>query len=82
MAEEKVLKFGVGSITEPTPKFMKTIFRAVSLIVGIWALIQHMDLGLTDETIDKANEWAVAIVPVIHFVIKFFRWDYSPDFQS
>lgn len=77
----KVIKFGVNSLSEPTPKFMKMIFRAVSFIVGIWALVQHMNLGLPEHSIKVANEWAIAVVPLMHFTIKFFRWDYSTEEQ-
>jgi len=79
MAEDKKLVFGVGSITEPTPKFAKTIFRVTSFIVGLWAILQHMNLGVTPEITAKINEWCIAVVPIMHFTIKFFRWDYTPE---
>lgn len=75
----KTVKFGIGQIGNPTPIWAKTIFRVVSFIVGIWALIQHLNIGLSEPVVATINEWAVAVVPIVHFTIKFFGWDYKAE---
>lgn len=79
MEAGKVVKVGVAQLDNPTPMWAKNIFRTVSFITGVWALVQHMDFGLKPDLIADINEWCIAIVPVMHFAIKFFGWDYKEN---
>lgn len=76
---DMVVKFGIKQLSNPTPVIAKTIFRTVSFLVGIWALVQHLNLGLSKDVVHNINEWAIAIVPIMHFTIKFWGWDYATD---
>jgi hypothetical protein len=71
------LKFGAEGFKNPTPKLAKNIFRLISSVVGVWAIIQHFHLGLQPETIAIINEWAIGAVPITHVFTKSFGWDYS-----
>lgn len=75
----KTVKFGLGQITNPTPKWAKAIFRIISFATGLWAIAQQMDLGLSQELVSKINSYCVGIVPAVHFAIKFFGWDYKDE---
>lgn len=76
-AAGKVVKFGLGQLNNPTPMWANYIFRAISFITGIWALIQHMDMGFAPEMVAKINAWALLGLPLIHFTTKFFGWSYD-----
>lgn len=80
MGEEKVvkvgakLKVGIEGFANPTPLAATYAFRFISACTLIWAIIQHMDLGLTPEVTAKINEWAVAALPICHVISKSFGW--------
>lgn len=79
MGEEKVVKVGLGQLSNPTPLALKYVFRTASFLVGLWAIVQHMEMGIPEDVIPKINEWCVLVLPIIHYAIKFFGLDYKVD---
>lgn len=76
---EPVIKAGLGQIKNPTPKFLKYIFRTYTFLAGLWAIFSPAITHLPAETIAEVNKWVLIGVPVIHFTIKFFGLDYEMD---
>ena len=79
MASQKVVKFGVAQIKNPTPLFLKYIFRAVSFFSGLWALLAPAMTHITPETLADINKWLLIGNTIIHYAIKFFGWDWQPE---
>lgn len=74
------LKFGFGQLNKTTPKWANTLVSMVMYLCGVWAIIQHMNLGLAAATISSINEWAIASPLLVHFTTRFFGWDNNkPD---
>ena len=75
----KVVKFGVNQIQNPTPKTLKYIFRAYTFLAGLWAILAPNFDWVPASTMDEINKWLLIGVPVIHYTIKFFGLDYQED---
>lgn len=73
----KVVKIGIGQITNPTPLWAKYIFRAYTFLAGLWAILAPNITTIDEHTMAEINKWILIGVPVIHYAIKFFGWDYS-----
>lgn len=76
------VKFGVGQLSNPTPVFVKNIFRAFALISGIWAILPPDMLHLAPTTLAEVNKWIIISNPLILFITKFFGWDYTPTYGN
>lgn len=76
---DKVVKFGVSQITNPTPKALKYIFRAYTFLVGVWAILAPNFDWVPPSTMDEINKWLLIGVPIIHYTIKFFGLDFEQD---
>lgn len=71
----KVVKLGLDQITKPTPMFLKHLFRFISAITGIWAIVYLAKPdGLNMEFANKVNSWLVLALPALHYLIKLFGW--------
>jgi hypothetical protein len=75
----KVVKVGVDQLNNPTPIWIKYIFRTYTFLAGLWAIISPSITNIDEHTLAEINKWLLAGVPVIHYTIKFFGWDYKAN---
>lgn len=76
----KTVQVGLDQITNHTPIWLKTIFRVVSAICGVWGMVYiAKPHGLDMETANAINSWIVLGLPCMHYVIKLVGWDYKQD---
>lgn len=75
--ENKVVKFGADQIKNPTPVALKYVFRAYTFLVGLWAIVAPSFDWIPPSLVDDINKYLLIGVPVMHYSIKFFGWDYS-----
>lgn len=75
----KEIQVGPSQIGNPTPMIFKYIFRAYTFLVGIWAIIAPSFDLLPPSVVDDINKYLLIGVPVMHYAIKFFGWDYKED---
>lgn len=73
------LVFGASGLNNPTPVWATYGFRIVSLMVGLWAIVQHLPTGLNEQMISNLNAWAVALLPITHLISKSFGWQLPKD---
>lgn len=78
-AKGKVVKIGIQQIANPTPSWMKNIFRAIAFLSGVWALLPQDLIGCDDNLYGQVNRWIIVGNTVILFAIKFFGWDYKNE---
>lgn len=68
-------KFGISQLNKATPKWANYVVNGVMYLCGIWAIIQHMKLGVPQTAISSINEWAIASPLLVHFTTRFFGWE-------
>lgn len=73
----KTVTIGVDQLNNPTPLWIKYIFRTYTFIAGLWAIISPSITNIDAETLSEINKWLLVGVPIIHYSIKFFGWDYK-----
>lgn len=71
------LKFGVGQFGKPTPVWMKTIFKTLLYVSGLWAIIIPLATNLSHALITEVDHWCVIGLAVMRFTISFFHYDFS-----
>lgn len=78
---EKKIKFGVSQVSNTTPLVFKYIFRIYTFLSGLWAILSPNFSGINEHIVSEINKWLLIGVPIMHYLIKFFGWDYSdkPD---
>jgi len=75
LQEGKVVKFGIGQLTNDTPLFIKYIMRTVAFLSGVWGLLPQDLIAMDDHTYGQVNRWILVVNAVLLFAIKFFGWD-------
>lgn len=75
----KVIKFGINQLNKPTPMILKYIFRTVSFLSGLWALLSGQFTHLTPEMTAEIFKWLLIANTAMHYAIKFFGWNYTDE---
>ena len=76
------IKFGAKQLKNPTPKFLKTIFRGYTFLAGLWAIFGQGLFHLPEDITALINKILLTGVPVIQYTIKFFGLDYDLNEQQ
>lgn len=76
---EQVVKVGLNQVSNPTPLFLKYIFRIYTFLAGLWAIFAPMLTQIPEDQMAEINKWVLIGVPIIHYTIKFFGLDYRQD---
>lgn len=77
--EDKVIKFGLSQVANPTPMALKYVFRVVSFCSGLWALLAPSFTHIDPQTLADINKWLLVGNTTIHYAIKFFGLDYKDN---
>lgn len=72
--EGKVVGFGIGQLSNPTPRWMKSIMRVAAFFSGVWALLPQDLINLSDHNYAYVNKWIIVGNAILLFSIKFFGW--------
>lgn len=70
---------GVPSLDKPTPKILKTIFKAILFVSGFWALVLAPSLNLSEALQGDINKWLIVGNSAMRFIISFFGLNYTEE---
>lgn len=73
------LKVGVDQLNNPTPMWLKYIFRTVLYLSALWTLIAPMLTDLSEIQLAEITKWLFIANTAINVAIKFFGWDFTTD---
>ena len=76
-AAGKTVAFGTDQLTNPTPVFIKNIFRAVLYLSALWAVISPSVTEIPADTLAVINKYLLLGNAVINVTIKFFGYDFK-----
>lgn len=76
-AAGKSVTFGTDQLNNPTPVFIKNIFRAVLYVSALWAVIAPGITELDAGTLATINKYLLLGVAVVNVTIKFFGYDFK-----
>lgn len=76
------IKFGAKQLKNPTPQFLKYIFRGYTFLAGLWAIFGQGLFHLPEDVTALINKLLLTGVPVIQYTIKFFGLDYDLESGS
>ena len=71
------IKFGMKSLQQPTPQWMKNVFKTILYLTGLWALLAPMLTNIPENTSAEVNKWCLISLSILRFTIAFFRYDFS-----
>lgn len=71
------IKFGAKQLKNPTPPFLKVIFKTFAFLAGLWALIAPEFAHLPAETLALINKILLMSTPVMGWIISYFGLDYD-----
>lgn len=71
------IKFGAKQLKNPTPPFLKVIFKSYAFLAGLWALFAPGLTHLPVETLALINQILLMSTPVMGYIITFFGLDYD-----
>jgi hypothetical protein len=76
-AAGKTVSFGTDQLNNPTPVFIKNIFRLVLYLSALWAVIAPSITELDAGTLAMINKYLLLGVAVVNITIKFFGYDFK-----
>lgn len=78
-AQGKVVQVGIAQLGNPTPIAIKYVFRIYTFLSGLWAILAPSLTDIPESTMAEINKWLLIGVPIMHYAIKFFGWDYKTN---
>lgn len=75
----KTVQVGIAQLSNPTPIWIKYIFRTYTFLSGLWAILAPQITNIDEHTMAEINKWLLIGVPIMHYAIKFWGWDYKTN---
>ncbi len=73
--EKDKIEFGIDHLAQETPKQVKTIYRVVMFICGLWAMcIEPRFPQLPLQVVHIIDNSLLALNGTVYFVCQFFGW--------
>jgi len=73
----KSIQFGIEQLSNPTPKNVKVIFRAILYLSAVWAVMSPSLTEISPTILASVNKYLLLGTAVINVTIQFFGWDYK-----
>jgi hypothetical protein len=74
---EQTTKFGLGQLSNPTPRGAKVVFRIILYVSALWAVAAPMITELSPATLAIINKYLILSNALVNVTIKFFGLDYK-----
>lgn len=75
----KTVQVGIAQLNNPTPTAIKYVFRTYTFLSGLWAILAPSITNIDEHTMGEINKWLLIGVPIMHYAIKFWGWDYKTN---
>lgn len=69
------LTMAVSNVGLPTPTWMKSIFKGLLYLSGLWAIIVPLATNIPPSIQATIDHWIVIGLAVLRFTISFFHYD-------
>lgn len=73
----KEVAFGVQQLLNPTPTFVRVIFRVILYLAAVWAIAAPVLTEIPETTLAMINKYLLLAVAIVNVTIKFFGYDFK-----
>lgn len=70
----KQVTFGMSGLSSATPQQIKTLYRVIMFLSGLWVTVIQPQFHFTPEVEAAVNKWILVGNTGIYYICQFFGW--------